>query len=275
MDDDARAQILARAQARKPKRTRKPRRAKPSNNAPGSVPASTEAAPPAPARPAGFGRSRHAWDGQTSALQEEARKTVPVAGPGVGTGPPRPSTPATPPLAPAAAPPRSPPRPQASATPLPRAAPPDLPPLAPLPAATTTEGYWNDDFAVLHDFVATHGAAIPRSGQVWKERPVGRWVEQQRRRRDRLSAAQTQALESLPGWCWSSVDAVWEEHLRALEAWVDARGWLPPPTLRLDNGLRIGPWMEHQRRLHREDRLPTERAARLAALPAWTWRREG
>ncbi len=267
MDDDARAQILARAQARKPKRTRKPRRSKPSAKTETLTPSGGEA----PASPRSR-RSRHAWDGHGSAVQEEARKAVPVAGPGVGAGPPHSGTPAAPPAPPVVAPRRRPD--PVGPTPLPTVAPRrDLPPLVPLAASTTTQGYWNDDFAVLYDYVTIHGAAIPRSGQVWNERPVGRWVEQQRRRRDRLSAAQTAALEALPGWCWSSVDAVWEEHLRALQDWVDARGWLPPPTLRLANGLRIGPWMEHQRRLHREERLSATRAARLEALPAWTWHR--
>lgn len=277
MDDDARAQILARAQARKPQRKRrKPKTASPQAGADATEAA---AAPQKKARSARSSRTRHSWDGHESTVQAGARKAVPVAGHGVNpTGDtPRPaSSPTPPPLAPAqpATHPQRSDR-QIRPTPQPPAEAPALSPLALPSAHTTTEGYWNDDFSVLYDFVATYGAAIPRSGQVWMDRPLGRWVEQQRRRRDRLSAAQTRALEDLPGWCWSSVEAVWEEHLRALDAWVAARGWLPPPTLRLDNGLRLGPWIEHQRRLFREGRLPEAQAERLSSVPAWTWSREG
>lgn len=43
-----------------------------------------------------------------------------------------------------------------------------------------------------------------------------------------------------------------------------------PDAAQVD-GLRLGPWVRTQRAAHRRELLAPDRAARLEALPGWTW----
>jgi hypothetical protein len=80
------------------------------------------------------------------------------------------------------------------------------------------------------------------------------------------------ALEDVPGWAWE-LEALWQEKLNALRAYVGAHRRLPP--LRGDpSGLVL--WVSTQRQAKRagpkcQRKMTSARAAVLESVPGWTW----
>ena len=79
-------------------------------------------------------------------------------------------------------------------------------------------------------------------------------------------------LEALPGWTWTKVADQWETGFKLLMVYSHREGAARPPAGFVeDGGFRLGKWVGRQRDFHDAGRISEERAARLAALPGWTW----
>lgn len=63
----------------------------------------------------------------------------------------------------------------------------------------------------------------------------------------------------------------WEQRYGLLCAFVGREGHAEVPDHHVEEGVRLGGWVSIQRSRHRAGTLAFDRAARLAALPGWSW----
>ncbi|PBA68917.1 helicase associated domain-containing protein [Mycobacterium avium] len=138
------------------------------------------------------------------------------------------------------------------------------------------EAQWEDFITALRAFAAEHGHAYPPREPTRPELvKLNQAVVSVRRpaRRDRLSAQQRRQLEELPGWSWEyRQKSTWENSFAALVAYAAQHGHAAPPKdYCTPDGLALGLWVNDMRRPSRRRKLSARRAARLEALPGWTW----
>jgi superfamily II DNA or RNA helicase len=136
---------------------------------------------------------------------------------------------------------------------------------------------WADDWATalvaLRAFVAREGhARIPR-GYAEGDLRLGEWVKSRRVERNagRLDPSRVAELEALPGWTWDPYADDWVTALTALRAYVAREGHARVPQRHVENGLRLGSWINTQRARHAAGRLDPARSAELEVLQGWTW----
>ena len=92
----------------------------------------------------------------------------------------------------------------------------------------------------------------------------------------KMTPARAAALEGVPGWAWEvNAEAVWEEKLAALRAYVGVHGRLPPRG----DAAGLGSWISVQRRSKKAadagrksaGEMTPVRAAALEGVPGWAW----
>ena len=135
------------------------------------------------------------------------------------------------------------------------------------------EADWEEGFARLQRFAEREGhARVPQHHEEATFR-LGGWVytQRQRRRRGTLDAKKAARLESLPGWTWHPHEADWEEKFACLRKFVEREGHARVPHIHREDGIRLGSWVDNQRRLYLEGTLERQRRARLEAQPRWDW----
>src|SRR5690554_1575829 len=57
----------------------------------------------------------------------------------------------------------------------------------------------------------------------------------------------------------------------ALEAFVEREGHAVVPGGHIEEGVKLGPWVQSRRVSYNRGRISAERAAALEALPGWRW----
>lgn len=145
----------------------------------------------------------------------------------------------------------------------------------PGPRQFTRSQRWEDGLAVLNRFVAREGHANVPWEHIEDGFLLGKWVGAKRaqRRRGRMHPDREATLTALPGWTWDAVQDHWEDGYRALLAFLDREGHITVPTEhRTDDGFPLGTWVRSHRRPGGGRRTITvDQAARLEALPGWTY----
>ena len=103
------------------------------------------------------------------------------------------------------------------------------------------------------------------------------WMTARRRqfRQGTLSADRVAALEAVSGWTWDPYEVDFQEHLRALQQFVDREG-----HTRISRDYReayagedfaLSGWMLARRSEHRRGKLSADRVAALEDIPGWVW----
>lgn len=130
---------------------------------------------------------------------------------------------------------------------------------------------WEEGFLHLQEFLRTEGhCRVSQSYKADDGFKLGTWVSVQRTNRNKLSQERVDRLTALPGWCWDSLVAKWEEAFGYLQEFSHHEGHCKVPThFKTANGYKLGSWVSIQRK-NRDGMLP-ERRARLEALPGWSW----
>ncbi|MCZ0730904.1 DEAD/DEAH box helicase [Mycolicibacterium iranicum] len=129
---------------------------------------------------------------------------------------------------------------------------------------------WDSRYAELEDYVRANGRAqVPRAdGQ------LAIWAQTQRSRyaKGTLRPDRVGRLEALPGWVWDPHEAAWETGFANLREYVKCAetSWVPDSVI-LDNGYRLGGWVNNQRTMYAKGLLPVEYQRRLEGLSGWMW----
>jgi hypothetical protein len=153
---------------------------------------------------------------------------------------------------------------------------------------------WNEWLKILHEYVKIHQQQ-PDQLTVWthddgSERKLGKWVSNQRQsyKRNLLSQAQINALETVPGWYWvdpkykkqldtkkrSAVRRCWDDWYKMLDEYVKINSVIPNfDTIWNQHGESwyLGTWVVRQRSRKRQNLLAPECVAKLDAVPGWRW----
>ena len=119
----------------------------------------------------------------------------------------------------------------------------------------------------LDDWLATHEQVYPRQRcDDPTEKELGKWVDNQRQGRPRLTTERVAQLEALPRWTWHALDSTWDDQLADLGEWLAAHDQVYPRQQGADaNEKDLGKWVDNQRQSR--SRLNAERVAQLEALP--------
>lgn len=135
---------------------------------------------------------------------------------------------------------------------------------------------WPVGLKALRAHAARHGtvAGITPSRLDPDGYPIGRFLHscRTRYRRGHLTSAQVAELEALPGWRWNAHQDLWPVALAALHAWGLEHGATPiPHDCVTEDGFDLGSWAVRARQRFVDGRLSLDKAAELAAHPAWSW----
>lgn len=132
---------------------------------------------------------------------------------------------------------------------------------------------WHAAIAKLRAFAAREGHARVPARSVEAGTPLGAWVSHQRARwrRGRLSADQIAEFEAVPGWSWEPYRDDWSAATAALLEFVAREGHSRVPRAHVEEGVRLGGWINERRAEWRAGRLSSERVAELEAIPGWIW----
>ncbi|MGN7779031.1 Helicase associated domain protein [Mycolicibacterium sp. 22603] len=132
---------------------------------------------------------------------------------------------------------------------------------------------WDEGYCRLLQYVDQHGnARVPQSYRVEGYR-LGQWVTVQRRSHAKriLDVDREGRLQALPGWTWDARADDWEKGFRRLLQYVDRHGHARVPRSWIQDGYRLGVWINVQRNNYSSGKLDIDRQGQLQTLPGWTW----
>jgi superfamily II DNA or RNA helicase len=132
---------------------------------------------------------------------------------------------------------------------------------------------WEEGFRHLQRFVGREGHSLVPSRHVETGYWLGKWTSTQRSTyaRGQLGADRVTRLEALPGWTWDPLADKWDEAFDLLCRYTEREGHAFVPHLYVEDGYKLGRWVQKQRADHARERLPLARVSRLEALPGWGW----
>jgi len=126
---------------------------------------------------------------------------------------------------------------------------------------------WEGMFSALVEYKRKHGDCnVPYQYSTNQE--LGRWVANQRARRDWLNAERVKKLESI-GFIWNAIDAQWEEMFTVLLEYKHRNGDCNVPMGCAENP-DLSRWIHRQRQAYKTQTLGEDRAQRLNAL-GFSW----
>ncbi len=137
----------------------------------------------------------------------------------------------------------------------------------------TLTAQWDEVFAKLLQFVEREGHARVLRGDVEDGFKLGEWVKAQRTalKAGRLSPERQRRLGDLPRWTWDARDERWEEAFALLGTFVEREGHAKVSKKHVEDGFKLGNWVDIQRSRFNTGHLSRQRQHRLEALPEWRW----
>ena len=137
------------------------------------------------------------------------------------------------------------------------------------------ERQWKLGLSHAEDYFCAHGdLLVPYSYEEPDGFPLGRWVSYMRSRRDYLSLARIEQLESV-GMAWDAYAAKWEQGYAKAREYFREHGNLQVPfAYKTEDGFALGSWIVSQRKMKLgtagRSALTTEQVRRLEAIGmAW------
>jgi len=129
---------------------------------------------------------------------------------------------------------------------------------------------WNKMYRHLRRFKRAYGdCLVPQ--QFDDDPKLGRWVNDQRNRRDSINPAQRDRLDKL-GFVWNVNEASWETMFQSLVDYRNVFGNCHVPrSLNHNHDLfKLANWIHKQRKLKNQGKLPKAKIERLESL-SFTW----
>ena len=127
----------------------------------------------------------------------------------------------------------------------------------------------------LEHWLADSGGQYPKQHVDDKhEERLARWINNRRGdyTKGLLSSEHMKALESLPGWQWSTFEDQWQNDMDSLRKWLLAsEGKFPCQHSPDHSENHLARWMNHQRLAKDRGEMSIKRARCLEELPGWSW----
>ena len=136
---------------------------------------------------------------------------------------------------------------------------------------TVRNDNWNHLFELLKEYSLKNGhALVPATYVTAGGVQLGSWVTHQRYFRSKLSEDRIEALKSVKGWVWDSIEAKWMKGYQSLIEYVSREGNARVPSGFLTaDGYPLGNWVGTNR-LAENSKSP-QRQQLLEKVPGWTW----
>lgn len=130
---------------------------------------------------------------------------------------------------------------------------------------------WESKLAVLVKYVKREGHCTVPDSWVEDDVPLGRWVGSLRRSYGAgvLAAQRIEALEALPGWLWSVHDKSWADAIQKMNAFYAREGHARVGKRHIEDGFKLGLWLDRNKKARRAGTLPDDRARELDRFPQW------
>jgi hypothetical protein len=131
---------------------------------------------------------------------------------------------------------------------------------------------WEAHFLMLVRIVEKEHALPHERDRLQSGLNVGKWVNQQRAQRAKLTDERRTRLESIPGWTWNAREDRWTEWYDELRQESNKTGSSRiPASYVTPNGKTLGRWAEKQRMRYRKGLLTEDRKKLLEELSGWVW----
>jgi hypothetical protein len=136
------------------------------------------------------------------------------------------------------------------------------------------EELWDQGYEMAALYANEHGdCKIPSKFLFTTEGyDVNTWINRQRTNSNALTEEQKNKLEKLPGWTWDPNETAWQEMFIGLQEYAKKEGnTLVPTNQLLNNGKKLGHWVNDQRKKYQKGTLTAMRIKLLESVPQWTW----
>lgn len=133
------------------------------------------------------------------------------------------------------------------------------------------EDAWLEMYEYLKQFANSNGNCfVPTTCVLKNGKNLGHWVNDQRKKRGKLSHYQKEQLEAIPNWTWDAAKSKWDASLSLLNKYVQEIGNANvPSTYRTEDGYLLGSWVRTQRK--KRASLTAEQTSALERLTGWVW----
>jgi hypothetical protein len=126
---------------------------------------------------------------------------------------------------------------------------------------------------LLLKFVAREGHADVPQKHLEDEKKLGVWVSNQRRRWDKLTSEQQEALSKINGWRSSAIsknEIIWAQNYEILRIFIETFDRLPKREESF-RGKQIGTWLRHQQIRKKKCLISMDQIEMMEKLPYWSW----
>jgi len=131
---------------------------------------------------------------------------------------------------------------------------------------------WERNFAAARKYYKRNGNLLVPSEYKEGNISLGRWISIQRTyySKGKLSSAKIEKLEAV-GMIWDLREMVWESNYVLAKEYFSIHGNLRISRNYVVNDIKLGIWIENQKRAHKEGSLTNDRIKRLEAIGIVWW----
>lgn len=126
-----------------------------------------------------------------------------------------------------------------------------------------------DGIEKLKRFVSREGHCFIPSGHIEDGLNLSQFCSNRRAdfKKGKLRSSHKDELEAIKGWFWSDID----ESFHFLEQYEAREGHTRVPAKYIEDGFKLGQWVQVKRRFYLEGRLSEEMISRLESKTGWEW----
>ena len=136
-------------------------------------------------------------------------------------------------------------------------------------AARYFEGPWYEKYLMLEEYKKKHGNCLVPQSYAIDDVKLGRWVTDQRQlyKKGKLTADRRAMLEAEAlGFSWDPLADQWERNFALLEQFKEREGHSNVPNDHVEDGAKLGIWINTQRQDFKKGRLDVSYQRRLENL---------
>ena len=132
-----------------------------------------------------------------------------------------------------------------------------------------TSSAWDEMYSLLKQFMKREGHCTVPSSHKEDGATLGTWVKDQRvlKRKEKLDTDRERRLEEI-GFEWA-IFVPWEEILSLLKQFKMREGHCNVPQSHIEDGAKLGAWVDRQRQLRKTGKLDPDRQTRLEGVGEW------